>query len=208
MLDSMDSIDLARLCAFVFGLAVGVHADPVARRLWDRRLSREIRAARDLALGAAVAQFTIAVVAVAAATRLRAWLVVEPTLSIGASATLLTLGAFLAADALFRTTPSGEDLRLATGNQAFPAAYRIMILNARPWLLTLAFAAQLPHPDNWEEGPRYAVLIFLGYMMALLSHALLARMVDKPMSKSWSRAANLVAALIIGALATYGLLGS
>lgn len=204
----MDSIAFTGLCAFVFGLAVGAHAGPVARRLWNKRLSSQARAARDLALGAAVAQFTIAVVAVAAAARLGAWLTVERSPGVGASAALLALGAFLAAAALIRTPSCAEDPRLASGNQAFPAAYRIAILDARPWLLTLVFTMQLPPPGNWEEGPRYAVLIFFGCLTALLAHALLGRIIGKPMSASWARAANFVAALIIIALATYGLTGS
>jgi hypothetical protein len=202
---TMDSMDLHGLPALVFGLAVGGYAGPVARRMWDQGLSRDIRAAKDLALGAAVACLTIAVAAVAVAARLAAWLADGEPLRIVASTVLLALGSLLAAIALLRSPARGREGAFAPGHALLPAAYRITMGDPRPWLLTFAFALQLPPPHTWEEGLGYAVFIFAGSLLGLLAYAVLARLVGKPLSAASYRAVNIAAALVVIALAVAGL---
>jgi threonine/homoserine/homoserine lactone efflux protein len=198
--------EAAEVRAFLFGLAVGAAIGPIALYVIHVGLTRGLRAAIDCALGVAVADFTYAVVALAAGARLEGWLAEQRSALTGASsAILIALGAWLAWAAWTRPPARYDETRFAGRVTGFATTYALTIANPLTILLFVSFAGQLHLTRQWEDAPYYATIIFLGSLPAQLAYAFIGAGMHKLLQPSTIRRANLLSALAIAAFGAYGL---
>ena len=194
------------LRAFFFGLTVAAPIGPIAVLLIRTGLNHRYSAALAGALGVALADFSYAVVALSANSGLAVALQShQRTIQLAASALLLVLGLWLAAEAMRKTDP----LPGADGAGPAPGLVRLYLLtlaNPLTILLFIGFSGQVAPSGGIEGIATGALFLFLGSLIVQASYATLGALLQRWLtSAGWVRAFNTSSGLAVAAFGVYGL---
>ena len=193
--------DFSALRAIAFGASLGLAVGPLALLIVGIGLRRGFRRAAACALGVACADFTYALLALAAGAQIERLLTPWRTVFEQASGLILAaLGLWLAASAR-RADDSGVATPRSVG---FTGAWLLTLANPLTVLLFAAFSAQLPVAGAPEAVLGYAALIFLGSLPLQLGYAATGALLHRGLPLHWAQWASLASALAIVGFGLYG----
>lgn len=197
--------EFAGLRALAFGASIGLAVGPIALLIVNVGLTQGLRRASACALGAAAADFSYALLALALGAQLESWLLDQRTaFELSSGALLLVLGIRLAMSAR-RCVARSKAPADASHSIGIGATYLLTLANPLTILLFVSFSGQLPLAGAPAATLGYALLIFLGSLPVQLVYAMLGSTLHSSLSPTGVRRANLAAALAIAAFGVYGM---
>lgn len=198
--------EFAALRALAFGASLGLAVGPIALLIVNVGLRHGMRRASACALGVAGADFSFALLALAAGAQLERLLSDQRTVFELASAVLLAgLGIWLAASTWRRNARMSSAPPDANPSIGFVGTYLLTLANPLTIVLFLSFSGQLPLAGAPVAVLGYAILIFLGSAPLQLAYAAMGAGLRTGLPPAWVHRANLVSALAITGFGVFGI---
>jgi threonine/homoserine/homoserine lactone efflux protein len=197
------------LRAFVFGVTIAIAIGPIAILILQNGLNYGLGAATRSAFGAAGADLVYAIVAFSVGAAIAtALLPHHRSISLGASAILIVLGAWLASKAArgVRTAnTTATDIPRSTQPYGFLATFVLTAMNPLTVLIFLGFAGQAKFERSWVDAIYFPLFIFAGSLLVQLCLAVGGTLLGRSLAASpWIARLNIASGIGIGGFGIYG----
>jgi len=197
------------LRAFVFGITIAIAIGPIAILILQNGLNNGLGPATRSAFGAAGADLVYGIVAFSVGAAIAATLLPHHrSISLGASAILIVLGAWLAWKAVrgvLTANNRAADTPRSAQPYGFLATFVLTAMNPLTVLLYLGFAGQVKFERNWVDAIYFPLFIFAGSLLVQLALAVGGTLLGRSLAASpWVARLNIASGIGIGGFGIYG----
>jgi len=201
------------LRAFLFGITIAIAIGPIAILILQNGLNHGVGPATRSAFGAASADLIYGIVAFSVGAAVAAALLPHHrSISLGASAILITLGAWLAWRAsrgVLTANALATDAPRSTQPYGFLATFALTAMNPLTVLLYLGFAGQVKFERSWVDAIYFPLFIFSGSLLSQLGLAVVGTLLGRSLAASpWIARLNIASGIGIGAFGIYGIINA